>query len=359
MHADASAPDGGPAREGGTVPDVTASDATASDTSQDVSQAADAPAADASADDANPGTLPIGEWTDAPGACPAGTQQVDLSSVGDLSDASRGQGAFANDGPGTCYFIHNGTYSQDGSVLFWFQHGGTATQPVIFVGESRTGVVIHARGTFDPVGYITLENMTFDLTGYSNGGNAFDTIDLGSSNNVTVSHVTFTGDCTVGHYGAHIESNGATGTLVEACILENYGECGPNGHMDHGLYLASGAGLTIRNNIILAEMPFARDSKFYTDSGCFGTLSNIVVEQNRIYQNGHENQEDGIVINGAMTGTIDSVTIQQNIIYDNYYSGIRFVGTATSGIVIANNTLYDNGVMAGYGNRSALGVQSR
>ena len=52
-------------------------------------------------------------------------------------------------------------------------------------------------------------------------------------------HVTLTGDCQTGSTGGHIELNGTVGTLVDSCVVENFGNCGPDGHLDHGIYIAS------------------------------------------------------------------------------------------------------------------------
>lgn len=301
------------------------------------------------------GSLPIGEWTDTKGVCPAGTKQVDLHTTAELSAATRGEGAYAGDGPGTCYFLHDGTYSQNGSVLLWFKHGGTASSRVWYVGESRAGVVIHARGTFDVGGdHVTVSNMTFDLTGYSNGGNPFNTLDLLASDDVTVSHVTFTGDCTVGHNGGHLETTGATHALIEACLIEKYGACGAAGHQDHGIYLSAGSDITVRNNVIRGNA--SRGIQMYTQSGSFGTLSRIVIEQNRITENGHGDYEDGIVLNADASGTIDHVTIRRNLFYRNWYSGIRFSFAATSAIVIEHNTFFGDGLASTGGHASEINL---
>ncbi len=301
------------------------------------------------------GGLPIGEWTDSKGVCPAGTKQVDLHTTSELSDATRGESAYASDGPGTCYFLHDGTYSQNGAVLLWFKHGGTAAKRVYFIGESRTGVVIHARGTFDKGGdHITVSNMTFDLKGYSNSGLAFNTLDLLASDDVTVSHVTFTGDCTVGHDGGHLETTGATHALIEACLIEKYGACGAAGHQDHGIYLSAGSDLTVRNNVIRGNA--SRGIQMYTQAGVFGTLTRVTIEQNRIYENGHGEYEDGIVINADASGTIDHVTIQRNLFYRNYYSSVRFSFAATSAIVISHNTFFGDGLAATTGHPSEINL---
>src|SRR5689334_10936472 len=69
-----------------------------------------------------PSSGDVGTWSDAPGACPPGLPQVDLSTSAELASASRGEDAYSNDAPATCYLLHDGTYEGDG-VLLYFTKG--------------------------------------------------------------------------------------------------------------------------------------------------------------------------------------------------------------------------------------------
>lgn len=98
-----------------------------------------------SSGDANSSSLPdgggsvsavIGQWTDEPGACPAGAARVDITTVGQMEEASRGE-AHAE---ATCFFVHDGEYEQRGSTLpLYFRRGGSAGAPILWVGQSRGG----------------------------------------------------------------------------------------------------------------------------------------------------------------------------------------------------------------------------
>ena len=298
-------------------------------------------------------SVAIGEWTDTPGACPQGLPRVEVRTVGELEKASRGEDARSADAPGTCYFVHNGTYRQGSLLALYVRRGGTTAAPRHFVGESRDGVIIVGRGTVDDgVSNVVIRNLTFTLAGYSQPG-AFNTLTLGNGSNITVDHVTLTGDCATGYRGGHIEVNGTHGLLVEASLVEKFGHCG-DGHLDHGIYLASGSDITVRNNVVRQNS--SRGIQIYTSGGEFGTLSRITIERNRIYGNGHADYEDGMVINGSGSGTISNVVIQRNLIYRNHYSGIRFAGPATSGIQVAYNTFYDNGAGSSRASRSEINV---
>jgi hypothetical protein len=300
------------------------------------------------------GDVTIGEWTDAPGTCPAGVPQVDIHTASELADASRGEGAYAADAPNTCYLIHDGDYTQSGVLVYITKGGVPGGAHRVFVGESRAGVVVHGRASIDDgVGDVTIANLTFDLTGYSQTG-SFNTLSLGNGQNITVDHVTFTGDCATGLKGGHIETNGTAGVLVEACLIEKFGNCGGGGHEDHGVYLASGHDIVFRNNVIRQNS--SRGIQLYTQGGEYGTLDHITIERNRISQNGHADYEDGIVINGSATGTITNVTVQRNIFDRNYYSGIRFAGEATSAIVVTRNTFDANGAGSSSASRSEINI---
>jgi hypothetical protein len=312
---------------------------------------------------ASPGdTLPvtgdaiaIGEWTDTPGTCPPGAPRMDVSTVAELEAASRGEGAHAGDPPGACYFIRNGTFVQrGGSLPLYVRRGGAEGAPRVFVGESRTGVVIVGRATVDHgVSHVVLRNLTLSLAGYSQSG-SFSTLTLGNGSDVTVENVTLTGDCATGSRGGHIEVNGTQGLRIEACIVEKFGACSGDGRLDHGIYLGAGRNIVVRNNVIRHNS--SRGIQLYTAGGDYGTLADVTIERNRIYENGHRDYEDGIVVTGAGSGTISRLTITRNLIYRNYYSGIRFSGPATSDIRVVQNTFSQNGLASSRPGRSEVNI---
>lgn len=279
---------------------------------------------------------------------------VSITDAADLADAARGEGAHAGDAPATCYLLKNGVYEGQNVVLFIQQGGVSPEKRRWFVGESRAGVVLRTRGVIDTgVGNVMIANMTFDLTGFSQGG-SFNTLDALDSHDVTVDHVTFTGDCATGLMGGHVETSGATNLLVESCLIEKFGHCGGGGHEDHGVYLSGGAHIVFRNNVIRGNS--SRGIQMYTQGGEFGTLDDVLVERNRIYENGHGDYEDGIVINGADTGTISNVVIRRNLLYKNYYSGVRFAGDAVSAVTLEHNTFDANGSASTHANRSEVNI---
>jgi len=295
----------------------------------------------------------IAQWTDAPGECPSNVTQINLSSGTELAAAARGNSPYNADPGSTCYYLEDGIYSLNTNVLMWVQRGGSATEPRRFVGESRSGVVIQGRATLD-ADYIRIENLSFDISPYVNSG-SFNTITV-AAQGIEISHVTLTGDCATGSSGGHIEVDGGQDVLIESNLIENFGQCGPNGHLDHGIYMASGDNITIRNNLIRSNA--SRGIQFNTQSGSFGTIDTVLIERNRITGNGHANYEDGIVINAQDSGTVSNVEIRRNLIYDNYYSGIRFSGNALSNINVTYNTFFENGVGSSSSSRSEINLDS-
>jgi hypothetical protein len=283
--------------------------------------------------------------------------KIEIATEAELENATRGEGSYASQPASVCFFIRSGRYLQSGSTLaMYIKQGGTdATHRRVFVGESRTGVVVRGRVTIDSgVSHVQISNLTYDLTGFSQSG-SFNTLSLlDASTDLRFDHVTFTGDCLTGANGGHIEVDGSTDVVVEACLIEKFGRCGPNGHQDHGVYLASGSNLTIRNNDIRGNA--SRGIQFNTQNGDFGTLDTVLIERNRIHDNGHANYEDGIVMNATGAGTIANVTITHNLIYGNFYSGLRESGDAFHSVQIRNNTFYANGAASSGAGRSELNL---
>jgi hypothetical protein len=297
-------------------------------------------------------TTAIASWSDAPGACPAGTTRKDITTASQLADATRADGAYASDPANTCYFLRNGTYAEGSSILIYVLKGGSdASHRRVFVGESRTGVVIRGRATIEGgVSHVQFTNMTFNLTGYSHSG-SFNTISmLEGSSDLRIDHINFTGDCKTGANGGHVEIEGSSDVIVEANVIEKFGRCGPSGHQDHGVYLAAGKNLIVRNNEIRENA--SRGVQFNTQGGEFGKLDQVTVELNSIHNNGHADYEDGIVMNATDAGTISNVAIRRNLIYSNYYSGLRQVGNAFSNISVTQNTFFHNGAASSNAGRS-------
>ncbi len=313
----------------------------------------DARPSDGGGTDAGGSELDIGRWTDAAGTCPDGAPRVELDTSAEIEAAARGEAPFDGDAPGTCYLIRNGTYTSSTNVMLYVTVGGAVGAPRRFVGESRSGVRIVQRAALEGVAHVEIRNLTFDLTGYGHAG-AFNTLTVLDSEDVMISHVDFTGDCATGSRGGHVEVEGSDAVVIDSCLIERFGACSGDGHLDHGVYLASGTNIAVRNSEIRENS--ARGIQLNTEGGAFGTLSDVLIERNRIHHNGHRPYEDGIVVNATGTGTVTNLTIRRNLVYENRYSGLRFSGAALSGVVVEYNTFADDGGEAGGGAPSEINL---
>jgi hypothetical protein len=309
------------------------------------------------------GGVTVGEWTDAPGACPAGSVRVDITTLGEMEDASRGD----SHADATCFFVHDGTYVQNGSTLpLYFRRGGAAGAPVTWIGESRAGVRIEGRATFDVgANHLVLSNMTFDISNLTQTG-AYDTITVLASD-ITLSHLTLTGDCAHGLRGGHVEVPGIDDpsapvqdhVVIDSCLIEKFGHCASGGELDHGIYLSSGNDIVVRNNVVRENS--SRGIQIYThyeDSSL--SLTNLLVERNRIEANGHGDYQDGMVVNGnvdsTFVGPIVGLVVRNNVFWHNRYSAIRFVGNSVKGVEISHNTFVEDGADSTSSNRSELNL---
>jgi hypothetical protein len=214
--------------------------------------------------------------------------------------------------------------------------------------------VIRGRATVaEGADHVEIRNVTFDVGGLVQEG-SFSTVTVDRAQDVVLDHATLTGDCRTGRRGAHVEASRVDGLLVSSSTIERFGRCGPEGHEEHGVYLASGRNIAIRDTVIRENA--SRGVQLYTGDGEYGTLSGVSLEGNRIHDNGHADFEDGIVVNGRESGTIENLLVRDNLIYRNYYSGIRFAGGATRGVRVVNNTFVQNGSRSSLGSRSEVNV---
>lgn len=296
--------------------------------------------------------IDIGAWDDQPGSCPDGTERFDVDSLADLEDATRGVNAFAGTGAGSCIFVHDGTYDQGAGLPVYFLRGGSADQPIYLVGESRDGVVIRGRGGVE-ADHIVVENVTFDLTGFSQVG-SFSTFTILGAADVRLSHVTFTGDCATGLDGGHVEVYGGAQVVIDSCIVEAFGQCSGDGHDAHGVLLAAGSDILVRNNVIRGNS--SRGIQLFTNGGAYGTLAGVAIERNRVSGNGHRDFEDGLALGATGSGVIEDVRVEHNIFDGNYFSGIRFSGPATDAIVVEANTFFHNGEASAHAARAEITI---
>src|SRR5262249_1484072 len=155
---------------------------------------------------------------DASGACPTGSRRFDVRTADDLYHASRGDaGDYWAVGPGACVFVHNGTYACGCATLMEVERSGAPGRPIVFVGGIRDGVVPKGKAVVAPgTAPVALRNLPFAATADAGFPWEVSTLLVGWNNDpkvvddVLISHVTVTGDCTQGVKGGHLDVQNAT-----------------------------------------------------------------------------------------------------------------------------------------------------
>ena len=282
----------------------------------------------------------------------ASAATIEVSTSQDLIDASRGKGRFAACAPGTTFLIKNGTYRTPAKIqtLMCVKKGGEPDNPRIFRGESRAGVIIYGRATIT-ADHVNLENMTFDLRGFTpEKDHSFSTISMVSASDLHISHITCTGDGTKGRRGGHIEIRASDPQRVpekieiDNCLVEGFGERGDaEDKLAHGIYLGEGRKVTIKQCV--ARNNTGRGIQLFSHFPDAGMIEQVLIEGNRIHHNGRQPYTDGLVISAVASGNPDvlsGIIVRHNIIFRNTFSGIRIKTQAIKNLRIENNTFYQN-----------------
>ena len=237
-------------------------------------------------------------------------------------------------GPGDTVSVHGGNYA--GAYL---ETSGTSSQPIVFQAFAGETPSITADNSRTPDGFnlegaswVTVQGFTID--GRSRAG----------IRAVTCEHVTLRDN--------HADGNGTWGiftgfcddVLIEDNVTANSGD-------QHGIYVSnSGDRPVIRGNTVYGNNEAGIHMNGDGSEGGDGIISNAVVEDNVIYDNG-AGGGSGINCDGVQ----DSI-IRNNLIYDEHASGISLYqidgGGPSSGNLIANNT-----VLVASNGRWALNLQ--
>jgi len=187
---------------------------------------------------------------------------------------------------------------------------------------------------------VVIQNLTFDPIGDVPRG-PFDTISTEGATETTIDHVILIGDGRTGSAGGHIELNGSVGTVVDSCLVEHSGNCGPEGHRDHRPCLASTQDAVIRSSIVRGHA--SRGIQSNVQQGECGTSDGVVIEHDRAHRNGHAEHEDGIAVNGEDTGDHLQSHHPARPVPRRPDSGLRLVGAAPSDSRVDHHTFAGNG----------------
>jgi parallel beta-helix repeat protein len=244
------------------------------------------------------------------------------------------QHAADNVGPGDTVSVRAGNYA--GAYI---ETSGTSSQPIVFQAFGSEVPSITDDNPETPDGfnlegasYVTVQGFTID--GRSRAG----------IRAVECEHVTLRNN--------HMDGNGSWGVLTGFCddlLIEN--NVAANSGEQHGIYVSnSGDRPVIRGNTIYGNNAAGIHMNGDGSEGGDGIISNAIVENNVIYDNG-PGGGSGINCDGVQ----DSI-IRNNLIYDEHASGISLYqidgGGPSSGNLILNNT-----VLVASNGRWALNIQ--
>ena len=272
---------------------------------------------------------------------------VDVNQGNDLNDGSQAHPwrtinhAAGQVNPGDTVLIADGTYSITENIHI--TTSGTSSNPVIFRGIGN-GVVIDGSG-LDGSAYsrrdaIFIENADYVIIQNLEIKNAYRAgIRVSESDHVTIRDVESHDN---GNWG--IFTGFSNYLLIENC--ECYGS-----RLEHGIYTSnSGDSPIIRGNRIHDNHGCGLHMNGDISMGGDGVISNALVENNIIYNNG-VGGGSGINCDGVQ----DSI-IRNNLLYNNHASGISLY-CIDGGAASNNNQVYHNTVIVASNGRWALNLK--
>lgn len=237
-------------------------------------------------------------------------------------------------GPGDTVSVHGGSYAG-----VYLETSGTASQPIVFQAAAGETPSITSDNSHTPDGF-NLEGASYvTVRGFTINGRTRAGIRA-----VTCEHVTIRDN--------HTDGNGTWGIFTGFCddlLIED--NVASNSVAQHGIYVSnSGDRPVIRGNTVFGNSNAGIHMNGDGSEGGDGIISNAIVEDNVIYDNGHAGGS-GINCDGVQ----DSI-IRNNLIYDQHASGISLYqidgGGPSTGNLIANNT-----VLVASDGRWALNIQ--
>ena len=245
------------------------------------------------------------------------------------------QNAADNVQAGDTVIVRAGNYA--GFILGWdAPTAGTAASPITFEADPAAApgaVVINARNVHTPSGidlepgcdYITIMGFTIigggGIATYPNRGYGIKV--TGNYDRVLNNTIT-----NLDYAVAGIHDNGGNNVLIQGNTITGMHNHG-NANLGHGIYVADADGVVIRGNTI-----HDNDYIGIHINGDPNLVSNALIENNRIYNNG----QNGINCDGLM-----SSTVRNNLIYgyENYGIALYYIDSSgpSQNNVIVNNTV--------------------
>jgi parallel beta-helix repeat protein len=234
--------------------------------------------------------------------------------------------------PGDTLLVNSGTYADPVTI----EIVASAGSPVLIKGNG-SGVVINGSGDERDAVFITYSRyVTFERFRIQNATRAGLRID--NSDHITVRKSTFANNGTWGLFTDFsddilIEENNAYGSIEE-----------------HGIYVSnSGDRPTLRGNVVHDNNANGIHMNGDLSQGGDGIISNAIVENNVIYNNG---EAGGSGIN--MDGVANSV-IRNNLLYNNHASGISLY-QIDGGVCSRYNRVLNNTIINASDGRWAVNI---
>jgi hypothetical protein len=200
------------------------------------------------------------------------------------------------------------------------------------VFSAQPGVLINQRGN-STSGFINLEAAShvvvegFEITGAQRFGIRAVGVDASS----IATDVIIRGNTVRNSAVSNIFTGFVANLRIEDNVVHGAVE-------EHGIYVSNSAdNHVVRNNVSYGNSGAGIQLNGDASQGGDGIISNALIENNRIYQNG---TAGGSAIN--LDGVRNSV-IQNNLLYENHASGISLFridgGAGSAGNLVANNTI--------------------
>jgi hypothetical protein len=153
---------------------------------------------------------------------------------------------------------------------------------------------------------------------------------------VSADHVSVVGcDITGPGYWGAIEVH-ANDVLLEDNNVHDFGNGPDSGqaNLDHGIYLAAGFRLIVRNNRVHHNTAYG----IHVYDHWKDAMGGIVIEGNWVYENGNKAWHSGVLVSGK-GGLVEDVHLRNNILWGHKESGINIHGPNIQA-EIYNNTIF-------------------
>jgi hypothetical protein len=253
------------------------------------------------------------------------------------------QAANVVDGDDTV-IVRDGIYTGGNRAIVDIERCGTAAHPIVFLAEHKWGAVLDGRnntsltGFYFGASFIRVEG--FEIRGVRRYG--FDMAEGSVTNlEIAANHIHHVGRyCTDSSGGITAVYVANRNVLIERNLIHDIGRYGPgeNGcsptnnnwqNHDHGLYVAAGSNIVIRNNIFYNILHGWAVHRY---SGANLRVDSLFI-LNNTFAFPNPNKAGQILVSSPTATAV----IANNIFYEPLTAGIDFDGAVATNVTVANN----------------------